>query len=188
MPRLPQEEFAAFVGIDWADAKHDVCLQAVGDDKREFSRLEQTRGHRCVGTCPTERFAGHPVAVCLELNKGPSSMPYVNTSSWCCSPSILVPSPSTAKPYSQSCSDPTDAELQPSFCSSIAISFSRSSPRAPRCVRSSNSSNIAAGWSATKCPHQPPHQYAKIISRTPCNGLRIKTPHSSVTSLLNGRP
>jgi hypothetical protein len=32
MQRLPQEEFAAFVGIDWADAKHDVCLQAVGDD------------------------------------------------------------------------------------------------------------------------------------------------------------
>ena len=39
MQRLPQKEFAAFVGIDWADAKHDVCLQAVGGDKREFSRL-----------------------------------------------------------------------------------------------------------------------------------------------------
>jgi hypothetical protein len=24
MPRLPKEAFAAFVGIDWADAKHAV--------------------------------------------------------------------------------------------------------------------------------------------------------------------
>ena len=40
MQRRPSEAFAAFVGIDWADAKHDVCLQAVGDAIREFSRLE----------------------------------------------------------------------------------------------------------------------------------------------------
>ena len=26
MQRVSQEEFAAFVGLDWADAKHDVCL------------------------------------------------------------------------------------------------------------------------------------------------------------------
>jgi hypothetical protein len=26
--KLPAErEFAAFIGIDWADAKHDLCLQ-----------------------------------------------------------------------------------------------------------------------------------------------------------------
>jgi len=25
MAHLVQEEFAAFVGLDWADAKHDVC-------------------------------------------------------------------------------------------------------------------------------------------------------------------
>ena len=27
---LNEEQFAAFIGIDWADAKHDLCLQAVG--------------------------------------------------------------------------------------------------------------------------------------------------------------
>jgi hypothetical protein len=31
--------YAAFVGIDWADRKHDVCLQPAGCDKREFSVL-----------------------------------------------------------------------------------------------------------------------------------------------------
>ena len=30
-------EFAAFIGIDWADRKHDVCLQAAGASKREMS-------------------------------------------------------------------------------------------------------------------------------------------------------
>jgi len=25
MAQLAQEEFAAFIGLDWADAKHDVC-------------------------------------------------------------------------------------------------------------------------------------------------------------------
>jgi hypothetical protein len=25
-------EYAAFVGIDWADRKHDICLQVAGSD------------------------------------------------------------------------------------------------------------------------------------------------------------
>ena len=72
MQRLPQEQFAAFVGIDWANAPHDVCLQAVGPHTRECSRLDHKPevidawAHRLQA-----RFAGHPVAVCLERNKGP---------------------------------------------------------------------------------------------------------------------
>ena len=66
------EEFAAFVGIDWADAKHDVCLQAVGSDTREFSQLEHTpEAIDAWARALQERFAGRPVAVGLELNKGP---------------------------------------------------------------------------------------------------------------------
>jgi len=63
---------AAFIGIDWADRKHDVCLQVAGVDACERSVLE----HR-----PTvidawardlrKRFDGRPVAVCLELSQGP---------------------------------------------------------------------------------------------------------------------
>ena len=30
-PQAP-EAFAAFVGLDWADAKHDICLQVAGSD------------------------------------------------------------------------------------------------------------------------------------------------------------
>ena len=29
--------YVAFVGIDWADTKHDVCIQAVDSLKREFA-------------------------------------------------------------------------------------------------------------------------------------------------------
>jgi len=72
MQRESQEEFAAFVGLDWADATHDICIQAPGTERREFLILE----HRpeaidaWVQTLRT-RFNGQPVAVCLELNKGP---------------------------------------------------------------------------------------------------------------------
>jgi len=60
------------VGIDWADAKHDVCLQAAGSATRECFQLEHTPEaiDAWVTTLRT-RFNGQPVAVCLELNKGP---------------------------------------------------------------------------------------------------------------------
>src|SRR5919197_4016511 len=64
--------FAAFVGIDWADAKHDGCLQAAGSAKRECFQLAHTPEaiDAWVTTLRT-RFPGHPVALCLELTKGP---------------------------------------------------------------------------------------------------------------------
>jgi len=115
MKRESQEEFAAFVGLDWADAKHDVCLQATGTERREFLILE----HRpeaidaWVHTLRT-RFNGQPVAVCLELNKGPivSALRQYDFL-------VLFPvNPLTVAKYreaftpSRAKDDPTDAELQ----------------------------------------------------------------------------
>jgi transposase len=65
-------EFAAFVGIDWSDTKHDICLQAGNNEEREFSVLK----HGAVAIdawagALRQRFQGRPVAVCLELAKGP---------------------------------------------------------------------------------------------------------------------
>jgi transposase len=72
MTHVSPEDFAAFVGIDWADATHDVCLQAAGVAKRESLTLEHTPEaiEAWVHTLRT-RFDGQPIAVCLELNKGP---------------------------------------------------------------------------------------------------------------------
>jgi hypothetical protein len=36
-PQPAGNEFAAFIGIDWADAKHDICLQAANAARRESS-------------------------------------------------------------------------------------------------------------------------------------------------------
>jgi transposase len=115
MAHLAQEEFAAFVGLDWADAKHDVCLQATGTARREFLSFE----HRpeaidaWVQTLRT-RFHGHPVAVCLELNKGPIVSAWRKYDFL-----VLFPvNPLTVARYreaftpSRAKDDPTDAELQ----------------------------------------------------------------------------
>ena len=68
---LTEEQFAAFIGIDWADAKHDLCLQAVGCEKRESSTLEHTpEAIEAWASALRRRFDGKPVAICLELNQG----------------------------------------------------------------------------------------------------------------------
>ena len=64
--------FAAFVGIDWADRKHDVCLHVPGASAPETSVLE----HRPLvidawARRLRERFGGRSIAVCVELAQGP---------------------------------------------------------------------------------------------------------------------
>jgi len=34
------DEFTAFIGIDWADRKHDICLQGAHGERREFACIE----------------------------------------------------------------------------------------------------------------------------------------------------
>src|SRR5512134_692507 len=65
-------EFAAFIGIDWADRKHDVCLLPAGSSTPELSVLP----HRPEAIAQWaqllyQRFGGALIAVCLELAKGP---------------------------------------------------------------------------------------------------------------------
>lgn len=66
-----EPQFAAFVGIDWADRKHVWCLQAAGSQKRESGELVHTPeaveawvGQLC------QRFANRPIAVALEQSRG----------------------------------------------------------------------------------------------------------------------
>jgi transposase len=115
MPHRPHEPFAAFVGIDWADAKHALCLQAADSTTREASSLDHTPEAIDAWVCTLrQRFGGHPVAICLELNKGPIV-------SALCKYEFLVlfpVNPLTLARYreaftpSRAKDDPTDAELQ----------------------------------------------------------------------------
>src|SRR3954452_17510104 len=107
-------EFAAFVGIDWADRKHDVCLQIPGAPVSEASVLENR---------PTvidawarqlrERFGGRPIAVRLELAQGPIVSALLEYEFF-----VIFPvNPSTLATYrrafvpSGAKNDPTDAAL-----------------------------------------------------------------------------
>ena len=69
---MNETEFAAFIGIDWADTKHDICLQAVGSDKVEHRVLpHRPEAIEAWAQELAARFGHRPVAVCLELTKGP---------------------------------------------------------------------------------------------------------------------
>ena len=115
MTRFATDEFAAFIGLDWADTKHDICLQVAGSDKREFQVLE----HRpevidAWATDLLQRFQGRLIAIALELNKGPiveALRKYDGLVLFHINPMMLARyreafTPSRAK------DDPTDAELQ----------------------------------------------------------------------------
>ena len=69
---LSEVQFAAFIGIDWADVKHDVCLQTLGSNSLEFSILEHTpEAIAAWANSLHQRFGGKQVAICVELDKGP---------------------------------------------------------------------------------------------------------------------
>ena len=107
-------EYAAFVGIDWADRKHDVCLQIPGSSKREFTELP----HRpeCIAQWAQalrQRFGSRAIAVCVELSKGPLVYALQQYDFL-----VLYPvNPTTLSKYreafclSHAKDDPTDAEL-----------------------------------------------------------------------------
>jgi transposase len=71
MNTLITHSFTAFVGIDWADRKHDVCIQAANSQQREFAVIP----HKVElinewAQSLVQRF-GSPIAVAVELSKGP---------------------------------------------------------------------------------------------------------------------
>lgn len=107
--------YAAYIGIDWADQKHDVCLQATGADEREFTVLAHRPDAIAAWALSLkQRFQGQPIAVCLELAKGPLVYALQKYDFL-----VLFPvNPSTVAKYrraftpSNAKDDPSDAQLQ----------------------------------------------------------------------------
>jgi transposase len=106
-------QFTAFVGIDWADAKHDVCVQAAHSEEREFgSFAHQVDRIEHWALALYHRFGG-PIAVALELAKGPlvyALQKYDFFVLFPINPSTLAKYREAFKP-SRAKDDPTDAEL-----------------------------------------------------------------------------
>ena len=64
--------FAAFVGIDWSDEKHDICLLADGASQPEASVIASTpEAIQDWVQRLQKRFGNRPVAICLEQSRGP---------------------------------------------------------------------------------------------------------------------
>jgi len=70
-PGHKPQKFAAFIGIDWADEKHDTCLAIPGSEKLERLQLEHAPEalNEWVASL-RQRFRGRYVAVAVEQTRG----------------------------------------------------------------------------------------------------------------------
>ena len=65
-------DFAAFVGLDWADKEHVLCLRDAASGRPEKSKLKQTPAAISEWAAQLRsRYGGRPVAVCMEQSRGP---------------------------------------------------------------------------------------------------------------------
>jgi len=113
MKPLANFEFTAFIGLDWADTKHDICIQPAGGLTREFGRIAHQPEQIEQWAYDMHRRFGGPIAVMLELSKGPIVSALQKHDFF-----VLIPiNPSTLAKYreafkpSRAKDDPTDAEL-----------------------------------------------------------------------------
>jgi len=63
--------FTAYIGIDWASTKHDLCLQVAGREERVFERITHTPEAIEAWAQALYQRLGGPIAVALELSEGP---------------------------------------------------------------------------------------------------------------------
>jgi len=65
-------DFAATIGLDWADQKHDLWIRPADGSKAEHLQLPQTPEalHQWVAKL-RERFGNRPVAIGIETSRGP---------------------------------------------------------------------------------------------------------------------
>ncbi len=66
-----EKTFAAWIGLDWADRQHVVCIREAGTDQVEIRTLEhKPAAIRQWLTELRQRYGGRPVAVALEQSRG----------------------------------------------------------------------------------------------------------------------
>ncbi len=110
-PELSQ--FTAIIGIDWADKKHDICVQSADTKTRQFSRVSHTVEALDEWAQSLRQRHGGPMAVALELSKGPVVSALQKYDCF-----VIYPiNPTTLSKYREAFNpsgakdDPTDAEL-----------------------------------------------------------------------------
>jgi len=107
------DDFTVFVGLDWSDAKHDVCLQSADSDAYEFGTFaHQPDAIDAWARALHQRFGGR-IAIALELTKGPvvyALQKYDFIVLFPIDASLLATYRKAFKP-SRAKDDPTDAQL-----------------------------------------------------------------------------
>lgn len=107
--------YAAYVGIDWADKVHRVCLRAAGSDRDEQRDLAHDPGalHRWAADL-RERFPHGTIAVAVEQSRGPliyALLQHAHLELFPVNPAILAKYREAATAASGAKSDPLDAGL-----------------------------------------------------------------------------
>lgn len=109
-----RQQFAAYVGIDWGDKKHDICLKAEDSDTLEQSVVEHSPEALVAwATGLRKRFGGGRIAVCLETQRGPIVSALLEQDIF----ELYPVNPQSLARYRQAWSpsgakdDPTDAQL-----------------------------------------------------------------------------
>jgi transposase len=64
-------QFTAVIGIDWADKKHDVCVQDMATGRRRASQVRHRAEDLDEWARSLQRRYGSPIAIAVELSKGP---------------------------------------------------------------------------------------------------------------------
>ena len=110
-----QEEvvYSAYVGIDWADSKHDVCIQPKNSDTREFGVIRHRAEAIDAWVKDLHQRYGGCIAMAVELSKGPivsALQKYDFIDIFPVNPSTLAKYREAFQP-SRAKDDPTDAEL-----------------------------------------------------------------------------
>ena len=105
--------YSAYVGIDWANSKHDVCVQKTDSDRREFEVITHSAEAIDAWVNSLRLRYGGTIAVAVELSKGPivsALQKYDFVDIYPINPSTLAKYREAFQP-SKAKDDPTDAQL-----------------------------------------------------------------------------
>jgi transposase len=107
--------YAAYVGLDWADRSHQICLWVAGSEREEQREIKHDPASLRQWACELRaRFPAGRIAVALEQSKGPviyALSQYEHLELYPLNPAMLAKYREAAKASSGTKNDPLDASL-----------------------------------------------------------------------------
>ena len=68
---LKNQNYNAFIGIDWADQKHDIAMKIAGETRMTLKTIEHSPEALSQWINDLrQRFGSGKIAICLEQSKG----------------------------------------------------------------------------------------------------------------------